>query len=99
NTSVSSMKGRCYEKLNIAVKEYGYIPSERPISRLVNTGIPLIEEISILRIVHVNSSPCAERQQQSDRLENVTQTISRLLQGYDIRLRPNFGDEHGNTVT
>lgn len=26
----------------------------------------------------------------SDRLENVTQTISRLLEGYDIRLRPNF---------
>ncbi|XP_022905764.2 gamma-aminobutyric acid receptor subunit beta-like isoform X3 [Onthophagus taurus] len=29
----------------------------------------------------------------SDRLENVTQTISRLLEGYDIRLRPNFGGE------
>ncbi|XP_043268563.1 gamma-aminobutyric acid receptor subunit beta-like isoform X2 [Venturia canescens] len=27
----------------------------------------------------------------SDRLENVTQTISRILDGYDIRLRPNFG--------
>lgn len=27
----------------------------------------------------------------SDRLENVTQTISKLLEGYDIRLRPNFG--------
>lgn len=27
----------------------------------------------------------------SDRLENVTQTISRILEGYDIRLRPNFG--------
>lgn len=27
----------------------------------------------------------------SERLENVTQTISRLLEGYDIRLRPNFG--------
>ncbi|XP_069679059.1 gamma-aminobutyric acid receptor subunit beta-like isoform X2 [Periplaneta americana] len=32
-------------------------------------------------------------QSQSDRLENVTQTISRLLQGYDIRLRPNFGGD------
>jgi len=31
----------------------------------------------------------------SDRLENVTQTISRILEGYDIRLRPNFG---GNFV-
>ncbi|XP_068085894.1 gamma-aminobutyric acid receptor subunit beta-like [Anabrus simplex] len=29
----------------------------------------------------------------SDRLENVTQTISRLLEGYDIRLRPNFGGD------
>ncbi|KAG7201051.1 hypothetical protein KM043_017600 [Ampulex compressa] len=29
----------------------------------------------------------------SDRLENVTQTISRILDGYDIRLRPNFGGE------
>ncbi|XP_065157974.1 gamma-aminobutyric acid receptor subunit beta-like isoform X1 [Atheta coriaria] len=29
----------------------------------------------------------------SDRLENVTQTISKLLEGYDIRLRPNFGGE------
>ncbi|XP_014255214.1 gamma-aminobutyric acid receptor subunit beta-like [Cimex lectularius] len=28
-----------------------------------------------------------------DRLANVTQTISRLLDGYDIRLRPNFGGE------
>ncbi|KAF4530702.1 hypothetical protein B566_EDAN004943 [Ephemera danica] len=29
----------------------------------------------------------------SERLENVTQTISRLLEGYDIRLRPNFGGD------
>ncbi|CAG9856739.1 unnamed protein product [Phyllotreta striolata] len=29
----------------------------------------------------------------SDRLANVTQTISKLLEGYDIRLRPNFGGE------
>ncbi|XP_066584105.1 gamma-aminobutyric acid receptor subunit beta-like [Prorops nasuta] len=29
----------------------------------------------------------------TDRLENVTQTISRILDGYDIRLRPNFGGE------
>ncbi|XP_039440145.1 gamma-aminobutyric acid receptor subunit beta-like [Culex pipiens pallens] len=27
------------------------------------------------------------------RLENVTQTISRILEGYDIRLRPNFGGD------
>ncbi|XP_059478764.1 gamma-aminobutyric acid receptor subunit beta-like [Neocloeon triangulifer] len=29
----------------------------------------------------------------SERLSNVTQTISRLLEGYDIRLRPNFGGD------
>ncbi|XP_060530633.1 gamma-aminobutyric acid receptor subunit beta-like isoform X2 [Cylas formicarius] len=29
----------------------------------------------------------------SDRLDNVTQTISKLLDGYDIRLRPDFGGE------
>ncbi|XP_050296271.1 gamma-aminobutyric acid receptor subunit beta-like isoform X2 [Anthonomus grandis grandis] len=29
----------------------------------------------------------------TDRLDNVTQTISRLLNGYDIRLRPDFGGE------
>ncbi|EEB18263.1 Gaba-gated chloride channel, putative [Pediculus humanus corporis] len=28
-----------------------------------------------------------------DRLENVSQIISKLLQGYDIRLRPNFGGD------
>lgn len=27
----------------------------------------------------------------SNRIENVTQTIARILEGYDIRLRPNFG--------
>lgn len=29
-----------------------------------------------------------------DKLENVTQTISRILDGYDIRLRPNFGGRY-----
>ena len=29
-----------------------------------------------------------------DRLENVTHTISRILDGYDIRLRPNFGGKY-----
>nr|ASY91960.1 GABA receptor sununit LCCH3 [Chilo suppressalis] len=28
-----------------------------------------------------------------DRLENVTHTVSRILDGYDIRLRPNFGGD------
>ncbi|XP_076274666.1 ligand-gated chloride channel homolog 3 isoform X1 [Rhynchophorus ferrugineus] len=29
----------------------------------------------------------------SERLDNVTQTITRLLEGYDIRLRPDFGGD------
>ncbi|CAO1390459.1 unnamed protein product [Diamesa serratosioi] len=29
----------------------------------------------------------------ASRLENVTQTIARILEGYDIRLRPNFGGD------
>ena len=29
----------------------------------------------------------------TDALENVTRTIGNLLDGYDIRLRPNFGGE------
>ena len=32
-------------------------------------------------------------------LDNVTRTISNLLQGYDIRLRPNFGGKSGIRVT
>uniref|UniRef100_A0A182N0V2 Gamma-aminobutyric acid receptor subunit beta-like n=1 Tax=Anopheles dirus TaxID=7168 RepID=A0A182N0V2_9DIPT len=39
-----------------------------------------------LRSVHQKSMAAG-------RLENVTQTISRILEGYDIRLRPNFGGE------
>ncbi|XP_052867820.1 gamma-aminobutyric acid receptor subunit beta-like isoform X2 [Anopheles cruzii] len=38
-----------------------------------------------LRSVHQKSMAAG-------RLENVTQTISRILEGYDIRLRPNFGE-------
>lgn len=29
----------------------------------------------------------------ASRLENVTQTIARILEGYDIRLRPNFASK------
>ncbi|CAG9563557.1 unnamed protein product [Danaus chrysippus] len=39
---------------------------------------------------------CSARSDRSDavdRLQNVTQTVSRILDGYDIRLRPNFGGE------
>jgi gamma-aminobutyric acid receptor subunit beta len=30
----------------------------------------------------------------ASRLENVTRTIARILEGYDIRLRPNFGGKY-----
>lgn len=32
----------------------------------------------------------------ASRVENVTQTIARILDGYDIRLRPNFGGKIHN---
>ena len=32
-------------------------------------------------------------------LDNVTKTIGRLLDGYDIRLRPNFGGKYWLTIT
>ncbi|KOB66581.1 Ligand-gated chloride channel-like protein 3 [Operophtera brumata] len=34
-----------------------------------------------------------DRKAAADRLENVTHTVSRILDGYDIRLRPNFGGD------
>lgn len=34
---------------------------------------------------------CDYKDLASARLENVTQTIARVLEGYDIRLRPDFG--------
>ncbi|KAH8273285.1 hypothetical protein KR018_004825, partial [Drosophila ironensis] len=36
---------------------------------------------------------CKRKEMLASRLENVTQTISNILQGYDIRLRPNFGGD------
>ncbi|KAG5868122.1 hypothetical protein JTB14_028424 [Gonioctena quinquepunctata] len=47
----------------------------------------------IITVLKMCSTNRAGRNMVSERLENVTQTISRLLQGYDIRLRPNFGGE------
>ncbi|XP_049297040.1 gamma-aminobutyric acid receptor subunit beta-like [Anopheles funestus] len=45
-----------------------------------------VQNNNALRGVHQKSMAAG-------RLENVTQTISRILEGYDIRLRPNFGGE------
>ncbi|XP_055914667.1 gamma-aminobutyric acid receptor subunit beta-like [Eupeodes corollae] len=36
---------------------------------------------------------CKRKEMPAGRLENVTQTISKILEGYDIRLRPNFGGD------
>ena len=36
----------------------------------------------------------AAHEDTSESLENVTKTIGNLLEGYDIRLRPNFGGEN-----
>ncbi|KAL9880757.1 gamma-aminobutyric acid receptor subunit beta-like isoform X2 [Glossina fuscipes] len=41
---------------------------------------------------HIPPVRCKRKEMKAGRLENVTQTISKILQGYDIRLRPNFGD-------
>ncbi|KAG9431422.1 ligand-gated chloride channel 3 isoform X1 [Apis mellifera carnica] len=45
----------------------------------------------LLQMIHLIAWASLENTGISDRLENVTQTISRILDGYDIRLRPNFG--------
>uniref|UniRef100_A0A1B0DRB4 Uncharacterized protein n=1 Tax=Phlebotomus papatasi TaxID=29031 RepID=A0A1B0DRB4_PHLPP len=47
----------------------------------------------ILLLLLFTKISSAFREMAASRLENVTQTISRLLEGYDIRLRPNFGGE------
>ncbi|CAD7090286.1 unnamed protein product [Hermetia illucens] len=36
---------------------------------------------------------CKRKEMVPDRLVNVTQTIAKILEGYDIRLRPNFGGD------
>ncbi|KAG4074270.1 hypothetical protein HA402_008679 [Bradysia odoriphaga] len=40
-----------------------------------------------------NDVSCGHKDVAAARLENVTQTITRILEGYDIRLRPNFGGD------
>lgn len=50
--------------------------------------------IIIVMVFYTTPVKCKRREMMAGRLENVTQTISKILKGYDIRLRPNFG---GNT--
>ena len=38
----------------------------------------------------------ATSDERANSLENVTKTIGNLLDGYDIRLRPNFGGENSS---
>lgn len=52
--------------------------------------------LQLFLVVFLASTMASEKVLSSkgnDRLANVTQTISRLLEGYDIRLRPNFGGD------
>ncbi|XP_066245543.1 gamma-aminobutyric acid receptor subunit beta-like isoform X1 [Euwallacea similis] len=59
---------------------------------------PKLDIILLIVAVYSMTKNCVSGQRGSlmisDRLDNVTQTISRLLEGYDIRLRPDFGGEH-----
>ncbi len=40
----------------------------------------------------------ANFEERANSLENVTKTIGNLLDGYDIRLRPNFGGNKNATI-
>ncbi|XP_039745819.1 gamma-aminobutyric acid receptor subunit beta-like [Pararge aegeria] len=52
-------------------------------------ALPMFLLSLILSLTQVN----LERSVASHRLENVTHTVTRILDGYDIRLRPNFGGD------
>lgn len=49
--------------------------------------------IVILAVLRAAAPSVSLKGTSMDRLQNVTQTISRVLEGYDIRLRPNFGGD------
>jgi hypothetical protein len=68
-----------------------------PKDAILQTNVVTMRSIKGVNISLCFHSNEQQLQSQSDRLENVTQTISRLLQGYDIRLRPNFGG--GSCIT
>lgn len=68
-----------------------------PLSQLVG-GLLLPEKLLrttllLLGLLLVLDTRCCEGGRTSEHLDNVTQTIESLLDGYDIRLRPNFGGE------
>ncbi|KAI5699986.1 hypothetical protein M8J76_006302 [Diaphorina citri] len=53
----------------------------------------LIRIAFMLCIITLSKSTSHKKSATTERLANVTQTISQLLHGYDIRLRPNFGGD------
>ncbi|XP_046673053.1 gamma-aminobutyric acid receptor subunit beta-like [Homalodisca vitripennis] len=70
-------------------------PCEHPMSLLSMRLAALIAilELIVVTFPHSSSAVTDSTKSTLDRLANVTQTISRLLDGYDIRLRPNFGGD------
>lgn len=57
----------------------------------IQLAYSLVIVLVILLLFHTTPVKCKRREMMAGRLENVTQTISKILKGYDIRLRPNFG--------
>ncbi|XP_061387949.1 gamma-aminobutyric acid receptor subunit beta-like [Musca vetustissima] len=60
---------------------------------LRTVGTTIACSLIIMLVLHTTPVRCKRREMIAGRLENVTQTITKILKGYDIRLRPNFGGE------
>lgn len=58
---------------------------------LRTVGTTIASSLVIMLVLHTTPVRCKRREMIAGRLENVTQTITKILKGYDIRLRPNFG--------
>ncbi|XP_049865318.1 gamma-aminobutyric acid receptor subunit beta-like [Pectinophora gossypiella] len=54
---------------------------------------PLHARLLLLNLLLTLVQAQSQRAAAVDRLENVTHTVTRILDGYDIRLRPNFGGD------
>ncbi|XP_035780568.1 gamma-aminobutyric acid receptor subunit beta-like isoform X2 [Anopheles albimanus] len=69
----------------------------RPLGKMWQSGLLLLLLPLLLVLCSVQMNEALRsvhpKSMAAGRLENVTQTISRILEGYDIRLRPNFGGE------
>lgn len=73
----------------VAVIRYVYTD----LTALLRVIVLILREF--LRCFVFHSIRCDYKDLASARLENVTQTIARVLEGYDIRLRPDFGGRFG----